>query len=156
MNEKWLFASGTRVEDWFEGERMRVAPGTEATRAIRQKVAEIQQSPVTPKPIMYGDEPVHMAKTSRFPIASGGTTPRYVLLYSLDHARRLITLLHIVKEDEVDLGPEGGGGDLPPIDDGGEDLSGHPRRPEHRDSPSEPIERLLRRVAAQTGRIKLH
>lgn len=156
MNEKWLFASGTRVEDWFEGERMRIAPEPESTRAIRQKVAEIQQSPVTPKPIMYGNEPVHIAKTGRFPTASGGTTPRYVLLYSLNHARHLITLLHIVKEVEVDLGPEDGGGNVPPDDDGGDDLSGHARRPEHRDSPSEPIDRLLRRVAAQTGRIKLH
>lgn len=141
------------MEDCFEEQLLLLAYAAEITRAVADKLEDIRQSPLTQNPVMIETTPVHVVKTGRFPIAAGGMTPQLLILYVLDHTRLLIHLMHIVEALAVDF-------ETPPItptDEGPASPSSAPPLREYRDRAApEPIERMLRRILAQSTRTRGH
>ena len=147
MAEQWLFVAGTRLHERFQEQLLVQAHATGVERVVKEKLRDIQQQPVTPNPVTFNGEPMHFVKTGRF-VDGEVTIPKLLIVYYLDHVRYFIHLVHICDAADVTIGntPSPSEADQPVV-----------QLREYRDRAApEPIERMLRRVFAQTLRGESH
>ncbi len=151
--DEWLFVSGTPLDDWFGQQLLALTDGHDIVRVVKEKLDAIQQSPVTPDPLIVNGEPVHIVKTGQFTTGADRMTPALLILYVLDHANRFIHLMHITEARKVDLGT--GSQENFSGEPGEELLSPHARDHYDRAGP-EPVAHMLRRILAQASRLRRH